>query len=74
MTCGVGAGKRAALSLEIRRRSATRADDMSKVSASDMKKPHHAFAKEGRKRAEDAGQASDLLVAVKPHKDLGLKH
>jgi len=47
---------------------------MSKVSASDMKKPHHAFAKEGRKRVEDAAQVSDLLVAVKPHKDFRLKH
>jgi hypothetical protein len=45
MACGVAAGKRAALSLEIRRRSATRADDMSKVSASDMKKPHGALPK-----------------------------
>jgi hypothetical protein len=31
---------------------------MSKVSASDMKKPHHAFAKEGRKRVEDAAKSA----------------
>jgi len=39
---------------------------MSKISALDLKKPHHALAKPGRKRVEDAGQASDLFVAVKP--------